>query len=353
MAEDDSQKTEEPTQKKIDQARGEGNVANSRDLVSWLILVMFTMLAVVVFPFTFTHLADVLTQSLTVISENLNHAEIFYFVRQTMIQTAIYILPILFAFMFIGIVGNVSQFGLLFASKKLQPKLSHLSLVKGYKRIFSAKALVEFAKGIVKIALVGAIGIFMLYGNLDDIVNSVHLEVLDALPAFIVLFLKVMSGILITLFFLVLFDVVWQNYTHTKSLRMSRQEVKDERKQSEGSPEIKQRIAQIRNERAKQAVLQNIPEADVVVTNPTHYAVALKYEPSEMSAPMVTGKGADKFALKMREVAQEHNVPIVENAPLARALYETGEINQEVDPDHYEAVAAVIKYVWELKGKKL
>ncbi|MCH9853337.1 MAG: flagellar biosynthesis protein FlhB [Alphaproteobacteria bacterium] len=353
MAEDDSQKTEEPTPKKISKARSDGNVANSRDLVSWLILLVFTMLAAVVLPFTFAHLANVLTQSLTVFSEHLNHAEIFYFVRQTMMETALYILPILFVFMFIGIVGNVSQFGLLFASKKLEPKFSHLSLVKGYKRIFSAKALVEFGKGIVKIALVGTIGIFMLYGNLDTIINSVHLEVFDALPAFLVLFLKVMSGILIILFFLVLFDVAWQNYTHTKSLRMTRQEVKDERKQSDGSPEVKQRIAQIRNERAKQAVLQNIPDADVVVTNPTHYAVALKYEPSEMSAPMVTGKGADKFALKMREVAQEHNVPIVENAPLARALYETGEINQEVDPDHYEAVAAVIKYVWELKGKKL
>ncbi len=352
MAEDDSQKTEEPTDKKIAKARTDGNVANSRDLVSWMMLLAFTMLAVVIFPYSLKQITLLLIEAITVIPEHLNHAEMLIFVRSTMMKLALQLVPILFVFVVVAIAAHVAQFGFLAATKKFQPKIENISPLKGYKKIFSAKSLVEFLKGLVKIAVVGAMGIFMLYGDLDIIINSIHLEVFDVMPAFLILFLKVMSGILIVLFFLVIFDVVWQNYTHTKSLRMTRQEVKDERKQSDGSPEIKQRINQIRNERAKQAVLQNIPDADVVVTNPTHYAVALKYDPASMAAPHVTGKGLDKFALKMREVAEENRVPIVENPPLARALYDSAEVNQEVDPDHYEAVAAVIKYVWELKGRK-
>ncbi len=352
MADDDSQKTEEPTSKKIANARSEGNVAQSRDLSSWLILFVFSLLAVIVMPYTVVNISNILTESFYAFADPMNAADIHDFTKSVMLRVGLQLLPIFFTFMVIAVAANMAQFGLLVATKKLIPKLSNLSLTKGYKRVFSAKSVVEFLKGLFKIAIVGAITVAVIYADIEVFEQSIHLDITEMLPVFMIFFIKLMSAILIVLFFLVLFDIIWQNYTHTKSLRMTRQEVKDERKQTEGSPEVKQRIAQIRHQRAKQAVLQNIPDADVVVTNPTHYAVVLKYEPGEMNAPTITGKGADKFALKIREVAEENKIPIVENPPLARALYDTGEINQEVDPDYYEAVAAVIKYVWELKGRK-
>ena len=354
MAEDDSQKTEEPTPKKIEKARGEGNVAQSRDLNSWAYLTVATLLIVLAFPILFGEIANIFVKMMRASSEQFEPSELFEFIRdEVMIDIAFYFLPILITFVLVALTVSWSQFGLLFATKKLQPKIENFSILKGFKRMFSAKSLIEFIKGLFKVSVVGAIALFIVTPEFKKVENIIHAQATEFIPLWIEVFLKMMSGILIFLFFLALFDVAWQNYNHKKQLRMSRKEIKDERKQTDGSPEIKQRIAQIRNERARTRIAEVVPEADVVVTNPTHYAVALKYDPESMVAPVMLAKGLDKLALRIREIAEENNVPIVENPPLARALYDTGEIEQEIDPEHYEAVATVIKYVWELKGKKI
>ncbi len=353
MAEDDSQKTEEPTAKKIAKARSEGQVAQSRDLNSWAYLVTATILIVVAFPVLLGHMVRVFVVVIQASSETMRPSELFLFLRDQVIkQIAINLIPILISFLLVALAISWSQFGLLFATKKLEPKLSHISPLKGVKRMFSPKSLVEFLKGLLKIGAVIMIAWWVLLPEFRRVEHVMYLEIHSFMPVWVGVFIKLMVAILMFLFFLAMFDVAWQNHTNKKELRMSRKEVKDERKQSDGSPEIKQRIAKIRNERARTKILETVPESDVVITNPTHYAVALKYDPKTMAAPILMAKGLDKLALKIREIADEHNVPIVENPPLARALYATGELEQEIDPEHYEAVATIIKYVWELKNRK-
>lgn len=209
----------------------------------------------------------------------------------------------------------------------------------------------EFVKGILKIGIIGAIGVIILkpfYGGIDHMIGMPTPAVMDELS---MLVLKLMSGILVVLLVVAVIDLVYQRYEHHKKMMMTKQELKDEYKQTEGDPHVRAKLRQLRQEKASARMMQAVPSADVIITNPTHYSLALKYDPEEMDAPVLVAKGIDELAMRIRESAKEHDIPLYENKPLARVLYDTVEVDQIIPPEHYQAVAEVISYIFKLKGK--
>ncbi len=351
---DESQKTEEPTAKRLSDARERGQVATSREINTWLLLFGGGLMIVFVVPAMFRGISN----SLTGVIE---HAHRFTFNKGDMMDLftvlltdigLILLLPMGLLFV-IALAAGLVQNGVVFAPKALEIKLEKISPLAGMKRMFSARSLAEFVKGILKIAIVAALGIVLVmpeFYRLDILPTLSIGRILDEITYLI---LRLFTGIIAILFVIAVADLVFQRYQHRKQLRMTRQEVREEHRQLEGDPHVKARLRQIRTERARQRMMQAVPEADVVVTNPTHYAVALKYEPEEMEAPRVVAKGQDHLAQKIRELAAEHRVSIVENKPLARALFASVEVGDEVPPEHYKAVAQIISYVFNLKGRKI
>jgi flagellar biosynthetic protein FlhB len=227
----------------------------------------------------------------------------------------------------------------------LTPKLSNLALKKGWERLFSSKALMEFLKNVLSLTAIGTLCFFILKPELRrmDVLTGIGMQgVLLALSEIISTILMWVCG---TIFFFAVLDYGFQYFMHLKKMRMSHQEIKEEYKQTEGDPQIKGRIKQLRYQQHQRQTLKSVESATVLITNPTHFAVALKWDESNMSAPVVVAKGADFLALKMREVASHHDIPIIENPPLARSLYSNLKISQEIKPEYYKAIAEVIRFI--------
>jgi flagellar biosynthetic protein FlhB len=213
------------------------------------------------------------------------------------------------------------------------------------------KSIAEFVKGIFKLAIVTVVGLVILKPYFSNIEHLVGLEIPSALKEMKTLTTQLLIGILVVLFIIAAIDFLYQRFEHMKKMRMSKQELKDEYRQSEGDPMVKSKLRQLRQEKARARMMQAVPGSDVVITNPTHYSVALKYDPQKNDAPVVVAKGVDDLALRIREVARENNVMIMPNPPLARVLFDTVEIDESVPPEHYKAVAEIISYVFRAKGK--
>lgn len=351
---DDAQKTEDPTQKKLDDGRRRGQVAVSRELNTWLMLTVGTLVLGMMAPTFMNDIRLALipylsTPDLIRIDPANAGQQLFETVKA--VFAAIFF-PLLFFFI-IAMLGPVLQNGFVYSPKALEPKFEKFDPVRGVKRLVSIKQTMEFVKGVVKLAIVGTIGILAVMPALDAIDIVPTLAIPDFLSVLHELVMQMLVAILAVLLVIAVADVVFQRQQHTKQMRMTKQEVKDEFKQSEGDPTARQRLRQIRQDRARARMMQAVPEADVVITNPTHYAVALKYKPDEMTAPMLVAKGADLIAAKVREVAKENDIAIVENPPLARALFSSVDLDEEVPQEHYQAVAEIISYVWNLEGRTM
>jgi flagellar biosynthetic protein FlhB len=238
------------------------------------------------------------------------------------------------------------------STEKIRPDLSKLSLLKGAKRLFGLDALVNLIKGILKIAAVTIAIALAIWPDRARQATSLSMDPMSLIGLLMALTLKVLLASLIVLAAIAAFDYFYQRTRFMQRHRMSRQELKDEMKQSEGDPVVKARIRQLRYERLRRRMMAAVPEATVIITNPTHYAVALKYESGKTGAPICVAKGVDGLALKIREIATEHDVPIVENPPLARALYASVELDDEISAEHYKAVAQVIGYVMRLANQR-
>lgn len=250
-----------------------------------------------------------------------------------------------------AVTGTVVQIGLLFATEKLGFDLSRISPLAGLKRIVSWRSGVEFLKNLCKVFAVGAVAAWLAFPAADQIMHMSN-QSAEHLPAELYqIVLRLLLGVLIIVTILAIIDYAYQRFSFMRSMRMTKEEVKEEYRQSDGDPKIKAKLRQIRAQRSRRRMMKAVPKASVVITNPTHYAVALAYEMGEAAAPKVVAKGADLIALKIREIAEAHDVPIVENPPLARALYAAVEIDDEIPPEHYKAVAEIISYVFRLKGK--
>jgi flagellar biosynthetic protein FlhB len=250
-----------------------------------------------------------------------------------------------------ALAGSMLQTGILVAPEQITPKLERISPASGFKRLFSVRAVVELLKGIAKMTVVAVVGWYAIAPDMMAIERFVLLAPEDAANSTRAIVLVLMAAVMAAMTVIAGADLLYQRISHRRSLRMSREEMREEFKQSEGDPHIKGRLKQIRAERARRRMMADVPKADVVITNPTHFAVALKYEQGTMSAPRVVAKGADVIAAKIREVASANEVPIVENPPLARALYAAVDLDEEIPAEHYRAVAEVIGYVMRLKGR--
>lgn len=348
---DDAQKTEEPTQKKLDDARKKGDLPLSREVNHWFMLLAGTLLITVMGGPILKDLAEILrvfiAQSHSFIGlEGLGLA----LMNALLGSLKVLFLPLL-GLVFIAFFGPFSQVGPLFSTETIQPKLSKISPIQGAKRLFSVKALVEFAKGIFKLAAVAVVGTVIImpyFGQLEQFITMTVPVMMSELNTLV---LKMMIGVLIVVFIIAMIDLIFQRQQHHKKMRMTRQEIKDEYKQTEGDPHVRARLRQLRSEKARQRMMQAVPEADVVITNPTHFAIALKYNPDDMAAPQCVAKGIDETALRIREVAKEHDIEIVENKPLARALYDVVEIEEMIPNEYFKAVAEIISFVFKRQGR--
>jgi flagellar biosynthetic protein FlhB len=257
-----------------------------------------------------------------------------------------------FAFILIAaLTGALIQHRPLWTFEPMMPKFDRISPMAGAKRMFGKEAWVNFAKGLAKTGLVGIVLWITLWNEHDRLESFATMDVTALLPATLALTIKLMGSALALFAVIAIGDFGWQRYSWYQRQKMTKQELKDEYKNSEGNPEVKAKLRQIRAQRVRKRMMAAVPKATVIITNPTHFAVALRYEPG-MGAPLCLAKGADAVALKIREVAGEHDIPIVENPPLARALYATVEIDDEIPVEHYQAVAEVIGYVLRLKGRR-
>ncbi len=258
--------------------------------------------------------------------------------------------PAFLVMMAVGLAGPVLQTGLIFAPDKLVPKFEHLSPAKGMQRIFSLRAFFEFLKGILKMLVVGGVAAALLSPELDRLALLPSMGTLAIGREIMTLSWRLAIGVIAVLTVIAIADFTYQKLSFIRSMRMSKQEVREEYKQVEGNPVFKSKLRQIRTERARRRMMAAVPTASVVVTNPTHFAVALHYEVNSTGAPRVVAKGADLIAARIREIAREHKVPVVENPPVARALYAAVEIDEEIPAEQYKAVAEIISYVLRLKG---
>ena len=245
-----------------------------------------------------------------------------------------------------GVFGNVVQTGLLFAPSKLAPNLSKLSPAEGFKRLFGIDGLMNFLRAVMKVLLVGAVAWWVLGPRVHDFQGLIGVSPVGVLSFSLKLATQLMFSVLALLALLAVIDFVWQRQRFMERMKMTREEQKEDVKQSDGDPHVKARQRQIRNERARRRMIQQVPKATVVIANPTHFAVALLYEQGETPAPQCVAKGVDAVALKIREVAEAHGVPVIEDPPLARALYGAVELDQFIPTQHYEAVAKIIGFIF-------
>jgi flagellar biosynthetic protein FlhB len=346
---DDSQRTEEPTQRKLDEAHRKGDIVKSAEL-STLILLGGGVLALAIFGATSVQR---FSAEFRVFLESPGDMVIDPGTASALLQHATFglfavLAPALGMMVFASLAGHVLQHRPVFSASRLKPDLSKLSPMKGFKRLFGLDGLMNFVKGIAKMLLVGGASVWALWPELGRITTALDLSPAGMTGLALALIFKAFLAGLAVLAVIGILDYAYQRQRFMARHRMSRQELRDEIKQSEGDPQIKARIRQIRLERSRKRMIAAVPDATVVITNPTHYAVALKYESGKMGAPVCVAKGVDHMALTIRKVAEENHVPIIENPPLARALYAAVDIDGEIPAEHYKAVAQVIGYVMRL-----
>jgi flagellar biosynthesis protein FlhB len=347
---DDTEKSEEPTQKRLDEALERGDVVKSQEVNTWFVLGAATLVLLSFSGEMSSGLNGMLRGFLGQAHAIPVDGRGLIVIMQKLGMGTIAAIALPFGVLMLGAVaGNIVQHRLVWSGESLKPKLSKISLGAGFKRLFSKIALMNFIKGLIKLALVGAIMSVILWPKRNQLDGLVTMDPAVVLLLTRALSLDVLGAVVALLAIIAAADYLFQYRQWYNRLKMSLQELKDEFKQTDGDPHIKARIRQLRVERSKKRMMAAVPQASVIITNPTHYAVALQYDRG-MAAPVCLAKGLDNIALKIREVAAEHNIPIVENPPLARALHATVEIDEEVPPEHYKAVAEVIGYVMRLKG---
>lgn len=348
--EDDSQKTEEPSQRKLEESAKKGDIPQSQELKHWMVLTAAALAAVIAAGPTVEtireELAGFMAHAHQIPLEGQGFLEVIRSAGGEILLALLMPLGIIFLG---GLAGNLVQHKPIFTTEKIKPKPDKISPIKGFKRLFSAHRLMEFAKTIAKFVVVGAILLMLLWPETASISMMVQLPVSDLTQRIFDLALLALFGVISAMAVVAAIDVAFQQQQHHKKMRMTKQEVKDEHKQMEGDPQVKAKLREIRLERGRKRMMAKVPEADVVITNPTHYAVALEYKHGQTTVPVVLAKGIDQVALRIRALAEDHDIPIVENRPLAQTLYASVEVDEEIPAEHYQAVARVISYVLRLR----
>lgn len=345
----DTEKSEDPTAKRIEDAIKKGDVAKSQEVNTWFLLLGATIALFMFGGISANKLAVAMRDVLGNIHLGADGATMSQIVFRVIWQTALAIGPVLAILFGAAVVGNVVQHRLLWTTEPLAPKLNRISLIAGAQRIFSKQALFQFAKGLVKLAIVGSVIYVVGSSEVERMGLLIQGEIGLSLSVTFTLALKIMAAVTAIMALVAAADYLWSQHTWFERQKMSVREVREEFKEQEGDPTIKAKLRQIRQSRARRRMMSAVPEATVVVMNPTHFAVALKYEQG-MGAPICVAKGQDRVALRIRDLAYQHRVPVIQNPPLARALHKAVEIDQEIPAEHYRAVAEVIGFVMKLKN---
>ncbi|MEA3315050.1 MAG: flagellar biosynthesis protein FlhB [Campylobacterota bacterium] len=346
---DDAEKTEEPTSKKIDDAKKKGNVPKSAEVPGVAIL-FFSSIYLLFFSSSISEgLKAMMIHTYSFIDGELDN-KIFYELSVSAVENGlISLMPLFSLIVFLAIIGNVVQFGFILTPIKLE--LSKIDPIGGMKNLFSMKKFLEAFKLTIKLIVVFIVMVVLLYMFWKDIIMLMDHTLQDTITDMIRLATYFIFTILFIIVIFAIIDFVFVRYFYFKQLRMSKQEIKDEHKNMEGDPLIKGKIRQIQMKMAKQRMMADVPDADVVITNPTHYAVALKYEDDKTSAPIVVAKGIDFLALKIKEIALESKIPLIEDPALARAIYNQVEIQQEIPEEFYKSIAEIFTYIYKLNKK--
>jgi flagellar biosynthetic protein FlhB len=351
MSVEQDSKTEEPTPRRLEEARSKGQVAQSREINNLVMLSAALVVLVMVASALSRDLLVVLRRFLElphqirIDDDSFHHLMVGLSGQLATALAAPVLLLIAAAF-----APGLLQHGWLWTGFNLNPKWERINPITGFGRLFKLRNLVELIKGLLKMAIVGTVAAVLLIPAFGGIENLISADLARLLPALLSLTVKLLGGVIAVMILLAAGDYMYQKYEYIKSLKMTKQEIKDEFRQMEGDPVIKQAVRKIRTARAKQRMMAAVPTATVVVTNPTHYACALKYNQT-MNAPVLVAKGVEILALRIIETARMNFVPVVENAPLARTLYNTVEVDDEIPREHYKAVAEVIGFVMRLKKR--
>ncbi|MDU1413209.1 MAG: fused FliR family export protein/FlhB family type III secretion system protein [Clostridium sp.] len=347
---DSGDKSEKPTPKKLEDAKKKGQVARSKELSSALTLVGTTLVIAMLSGFIISTLKEVMELFL---GGYLNYAINEQSVIKVLVKSMIYIfmifLPVALPVMAFGVIGSIAQVGFIHSGEPLKPQLSKLNPISGFKRMFSVRSLVDLVKNLAIVSVIGYIGYSYLKDNYYSIINMGNYKFSAMLLEIVNLSKGIFLKVTIALGIIGVVDFVYQKFQHTKDLKMTKQEIKEEYKQQEGDPQIKGKRRQKQRELAMRRMMQSVPDATVVITNPTHIAVALKYEENSGAAPKVIAKGSENVALRIKELAIENKVPIIENKPLARLMFKEVELDKEIPIDMYKAVAEILVLVLKMK----
>lgn len=350
--ETDQEKTEQATSKRRQDAREKGQVAKSRELASVAVLGACLVYFYFGASTISTRLMELMRSSFRKAGQmTLNIDTVQHLLIDLLFQTFALLAPFLLVTMVAGLMINIMQVGILFSSEAITPKFSKVDPMKGLQRLFSVRSLVELVKSILKMAIIGFVAYLTIRGESQKLLPLMDLGVSDILRYMGEVSFKILSSTCWVLVILAILDYGYQKWEHEKSLKMSIKEIKEENRQTEGDPLIKGRIKRLQREMAKKRMMAAVPKADVVITNPTHLAVAIRYESDTMNAPCVIAKGADFLAEKIRELARESGVPIIENKLVAQLLYKTTAVEQAVPENLYKAIAEILAHVYSLKRK--
>ena len=352
------EKTEPATEKKLQDARKEGQVAKSREIANGLgLLSLFLVLKFYVgtmgtrFLEMFQGVYNDMPDLLVYWRGNMPEAGMRMLFNRMMISVMVIILPIMLIGFLVAFLSDVVQVKWKVTGKPLQPKLSKLNPIKGFKKIISFNSLVELLKSLLKIGLIIYITYSFLKGKEPVLLSLYDMPLMQALGLAAEMVTDLGIRIAAVYMIIALADYIYQKFKFSQDMKMTKQEIKDEFKQAEGDPQIKGRIRQKMREASQRRMMQDLPRADVVITNPTHFAVAILYDPDVADAPLVLAKGSDHLAARIKDVARENHIEIVENKPLARMLFANVEVGQMVPPELYQAVAEVLAFVYQLQGK--
>ncbi len=353
-SEDPESKTEEPSEKKLEEALEKGQVVNSKEVNNFIMLFFLTLVMIWIIPYTL----NLSVASLEFFIQNsgnisLDQSMVGLVLKKICNKFLLYLSPLLVVVVTVSFLSSYIQHGeFVFAFEQLQPQLSRISLIEGFNRLFSTRSLMEFLKGLFKVSVVGIFLYLIINADVKELAQYQNLALAGILGQLQSMVNHILICVCIIVAFIAIGDYAYQRFKHYSSLRMTKQEQKEEYKQTEGNPEVKKKIKSLRREQAQKRIKQTVPKATVIITNPEHYAVALQYEQGKMQAPILIAKGLDLIAQRIKEIGEEHDIPIVENPPLARSIYKSVSINQEIPIEHYETVAKIISYVMALKMRR-
>lgn len=351
MADSDQERTEQATAKRRSDFREKGQVAQSKEVHTAALMTGTLLLWTFYAPLFWSTLSDILAGLWNIAGEfDITPVSVVMLLGQLLQQVALLLAPILLLTLIIGFLSSYLQIGWLFTAKPMTPDLTKFNPVTGMSRLFSKRSVIEVVKSLLKVLLVGVVAYKVILSEFDQALDLVSMDVRDAVGFLARVAARIMLRVCGIMILLGLIDFLYVRWEMEEKMKMTKQEQKEEHKESEGDPQIKSRIRSLQLQAARRRMLAEVPKADVIITNPTHLSVALAYDRSRMQAPQIVAKGADAVAMRIREIAREHKVPLVENKPVARALFKI-ELGREVPEEMFQAVAEILAYVYGLKRR--